>query len=512
MSRGGKAIEGRLLDDPRVAAMLARVSDFTLSETDAEGICTRFEPYSDLYTLAPPTEIIGQRLDYYYPPQERANGMYERFLAAARANGRVEGEGWRYRIDGTRRWMRFSIEARRDEAGEITGFVGVSYDVTHERDSARKLYASEEAMRFLVNGLTGHAIYMLDPDGAVTNWNAGAERLKGYIAEEIVGQHFSCFYTEEDRAAGLPARALAIARDEGRFEGEGWRIRKDGSRFRAHVLIQPLVDYEDKFVGFAKMTRDITAEHRAAEDLADAREKLAQTQRLRSLGELTGGIAHDFNNLLTVIRGSAELLSRPGFDEAKRGRQLRAIIETADRAAELTGQLLAFARRQPLQPRALDLNEQIAGMAELLGRTLGKPIAIRTRLTPDLWSITADPAQLHSVILNAAINARDAIAGQGSVTFITENVAAPEGDCVRLAIVDDGEGMSPEVRARVFEPFFTTKPVGKGTGLGLSQAYGFAAQSGGRIEIDSAPGEGTTLSLYLLHVLVFRLVSALFWE
>ncbi|MDB5720509.1 MAG: hypothetical protein JWP15_1127, partial [Alphaproteobacteria bacterium] len=316
-------------------------------------------------------------------------------------------------------------------------------------------------------------------------------------AEEIVGKHFSNFYTPEDRAAGEPARALQTALTEGKYEREAWRIRKDGTRFWAHILIDPIRDDDGHLVGFAKVTRDITERRRAQEELEEARLALFQSQKMQALGELTGGIAHDFNNLMTVIRGSADLLRRDHLPPEKRRRYLEAIIETADRAATLTNHLLAFGRRQALKPEVVDLNLRLDAFGEVLGRTLGGAIDVRLDLEPGLWPVEVDPTQLETALLNAAFNSRDAMPEGGRIVLSTRNVSNAGGDEVRVAISDTGEGMDPAVIGRAFEPFFTTKPVGKGTGLGLSQIHGFAAQSGGHAEIESERGEGTTISLFL---------------
>ncbi|MGZ8326282.1 MAG: ATP-binding protein [Allosphingosinicella sp.] len=235
------------------------------------------------------------------------------------------------------------------------------------------------------------------------------------------------------------------------------------------------------------------------EERAHAEEQLRQAQKMQALGQLTGGIAHDFNNLLTVIQGSADILRRPGIAEAKRIRFAEAIVQTAGRAAALTAQLLAFARRQPLQPEVIDLNAKIEGMTDLLDRTLGERVEIRTDLTEGLCAIEVDPAQLESAILNVAVNARDAMPEGGTLTLRTGE-APPLADgrpAIFVAVSDNGTGIDEDVLSRVFEPFFTTKSVGKGTGLGLSQVYGFAAQPGGDVQVESVVGEGTTVTLIL---------------
>jgi len=348
----------------------------------------------------------------------------------------------------------------------------------------------DQRFQLLVNAVTDYAIYMLEPDGTVASWNPGARRFKGYEADEILGRNFSCFFTEEDRVAGLPQLALDTAAREGRFEAEGVRLRKDGSRFWVNAVIDPIRDEAGNLLGFAKITRDITERRAAQEELEHARAQLFQAQKLQALGELTGGIAHDFNNLLTVIRGSAELLRTEGLAETKRRRYLDAIIETADRATNLTSHLLAFGRRQPLKPEVIDLNLRLDAFVEMVSRTIGSRIGIVLDPSPELWPVEIDATQLETALLNAAINARDAMPDGGCLTISAHNAPGRGGgaDMVCVCLADTGDGISKEVLERVFDPFFTTKPVGKGTGLGLSQIHGFAAQSGGHAEIDSVLG------------------------
>jgi len=229
-----------------------------------------------------------------------------------------------------------------------------------------------------------------------------------------------------------------------------------------------------------------------------AEDQLRQAHKMQALGQLTGGIAHDFNNLLTVIQGSADMLRRPGLDEAKRVRFAEAVVQASSRAAALTGQLLAFARRQPLQPEIIDVNDLIRDMTDLLDRTLGERIEVRTILSPDTCTVEADRAQLESALLNVAVNARDAMPGGGILTIRTASIdEAQSGKMIALSVSDSGVGMDEDTLGRAFEPFFTTKATGKGTGLGLSQVYGFASQSGGDVRIDSVAGEGTTVTLLL---------------
>jgi PAS domain S-box-containing protein len=357
---------------------------------------------------------------------------------------------------------------------------------------------------------------MLDPHGVVTNWNAGAERIKGYRASEIVGQHFARFYTDADRAAGTPSRALETAAREGTFQAEGFRVRKDGSEFWANVVINPIRDEDGTLMGFAKITRDVTERRQAAQALERAQEQLAQAQKMEGIGQLTGGVAHDFNNLLTVIIGNLESLQRalqaPVPDGDRLARSVENAMRGAQRAASLTQRLLAFSRRQPLDPKPVDAGRLVIGMSELLRRTLGEQVAIETVLAGGLWRVLADPNQLEIGILNLAVNARDAMPNGGKLTIETANAYLDEayaaaqtevvpGQYVVISISDTGSGMTKEVQAHAFEPFYTTKDIGHGTGLGLSQVYGFVKQSGGHVKLYSEAELGTTVKLYLPRLL-----------
>ena len=374
---------------------------------------------------------------------------------------------------------------------------------------------AEGRFQHLVEGVTDYALYMLHPDGTVANWNTGAERIKGYSAAEIVGRHFGTFYTDEDRAAGKPALALKTAQQEGKFEAEGQRVRKDGSRFWASVVINPIRGRDGKLIGFAKITRDVSERRQAQQELQRAQEALAQAQKMEGIGQLTGGVAHDFNNLLTVILGNLETAQRATSTNPNPDRLARALEHAtlgAQRAASLTQRLLAFSRRQPLDPKPIDAGRLVTGMSELLRRTLGEQVVVETVLGGGLWRIHADPNQLEIGILNLAVNARDAMPNGGRLTIETANTHLDEayaamqtevipGQYVVISISDTGIGMDRETLARAFEPFFTTKDIGHGTGLGLSQVYGFAKQSGGHIKIYSEPGHGTTVKLYLPRLL-----------
>lgn len=360
----------------------------------------------------------------------------------------------------------------------------------------------------LVQSVVDYAIFMLDEEGNISSWNPGAERIKGYSTDEILGEHFSRFYTPEDQEKQVPQKALETARREGRFTAEGWRLRKDGTRFWASVVIDPVKENE-KIVGFAKVTRDLTERREAQLELERSQEALFQSQKMEAVGQLTGGLAHDFNNLLTGITGSLDLLkmrlAQGRINELER--YITAAQGAAGRAAALTHRLLAFARRQTLQPKAVNANTLLSGMEELIRRTVGPNLKMEAVLAAGLWNCVCDPNQLENAILNLCINARDAMPQGGTLTVETANTwvddtAAKErdmerGQYVAICVTDTGSGMSPEVTARAFDPFFTTKPAGQGTGLGLSMVYGFAKQSNGQVRIYSELGHGTTVKIYL---------------
>ena len=368
--------------------------------------------------------------------------------------------------------------------------------------SFAQLTESERRFRLLVEAVTDYAIFMLDPAGRVVKWNPGAQRIKGYTADEIVGQHISRFYTDEDRRDGVPDRAIATAARTGKFEGEGWRVRKDGTHFWANVVIDAIRNEHGELIGFAKVTRDRT-EQRAAE------ERLRQAQKMEAVGQLTGGVAHDFNNLLTVISGNLEALQRRLSERGDQHlqRMVNSAITASSRAAVLTHQLLAFSRRQPLLPKSISINTMITGMADLVRRILPESIAIETVLVGGIWPTFVDANQLENSLLNLAVNARDAMPDGGKLTIeganvhLDEHYAAtadvPAGQYVGIFVSDSGVGMPQDIIGKAFEPFFTTKDVGQGTGLGLSQVYGFVRQSGGHVKIYSEVGIGTTVKIYL---------------
>ena len=487
--------------------LIQGVMDYAIYMLDPDGRVVSWNPGAEHIKGYSASEIIGEHFSRFYTAEERDGGLPERSLRIAEEAGRFKIEGWRQRKDGTRFWATVVIDPIY-QAGKLVGFAKITRDITEQREAQQALLESERRFRLLVESVVDYAIFMLDPNGIVTNWNVGAQRIKGYTAAEIIGRHFSTFYTPEEIEAGDPVTALSTARREGRYDAEAWRLRKDGSRFWASVVIDAIYD-RGELVGFAKITRDLTERREAQLQLERSREQLFQSQKMEAVGQLTGGLAHDFNNLLTGISGSLDLLKLRVAQgrTAELDRYMTAARASTDRAAALTHRMLAFARRQALDPRPTDPTRLVVEMKELVERTVGPQIKVTTQLALAPWTILCDPHQLENALLNLCINARDAMPDGGEITVEVANLTLddfagrmrdlPPGDYVSLGISDTGTGMSPEVASRAFDPFFTTKPLGLGTGLGLSMTYGFARQSGGQVRIHSQVGEGTTVRMLL---------------
>jgi PAS domain S-box-containing protein len=494
-----------LSDDGRYRLLIEAVTDYAIYMLDPTGIVSSWNPGAQRFKGYTANEIVGQHFSRFYAEEDRAAGLPARALAIATQEGKFESEGWRIRKDGTRFWAYVVIDPIRDANGKILGFAKITRDLTERRAAEEDLRRSEEQFRLLVEGVTDYAIYLLDADGRVSSWNSGAQRIKGYLPVEIIGSHFSQFYTEEDRGTGEPEKALATARREGRFEKEGWRVRKDGSRFFAHVIIDPIRGDDGKILGYAKITRDITERREAQIKLEQTREALLQSQKMDAIGQLTGGVAHDFNNLLMAVLGSLELLRKRLPDDPKLIHLLDNAVKGAQRGANLTKRMLAFARRQDLKQEAVDVAELVGGMTDLLERSLGPSVDIITRFPPTLRPIRADANQLEMALLNLAVNARDAMPDGGQIVLAAEQhqaaagntIGLEPGNYVRLSVTDTGSGMDESTLRRAVEPFFTTKGPGKGTGLGLPMVHGLTEQFGGKFTLQSRKGKGTTAELWL---------------
>ena len=487
----------------RFELLVQSITDYAIYMLDPTGVVASWNAGAERFKGYKTDEIVGQHFSRFYTDEDRIADIPALALRTAEQEGRFEAEAWRLRKDGTRFWANVVIDPIRNLAGDLIGFAKVTRDLTERRAGEEALRRSEERFRLLVQSVTDYAIYMLDVDGYVASWNAGAERFKGYRADEIIGRHFSSFYTGEDRASGIPAKALEQARSKGRFEAEGWRVRKDGTHFWASIVIDPVRDPSGTLIGFAKITRDLTERRRSQLALEQAQEAFFHAQKMDAIGKLTGGVAHDFNNLLAAIVGSLDLARRKLAEGGDVSRFIDNAMKAAERGATLTQRMLAFARKQELQLETVDPAALVRGMAELLQRTIGGGVRIDTQFPLVVKRVHADPAQLELALLNLAVNARDAMQDGGRIVIAAreEHVGAGEGlkpgNYVCLSVSDTGGGMDAATLARATEPFYTTKGVGKGTGLGLSMVHGFAEQCGGKLMLDSRLGEGTTADIWL---------------
>ena len=434
------------------------------------------------------------------------------------------------RPDGTRALFLPYPTPLRDASGTLVGAVNLLVDISDQ--------AAAETARARLAAIiesSDDAIVSKDLNGIVQSWNRGAETIFGYLAEEMIGRPIAVLFPperlhEEDMILG---RLRAGERID---HFETVRRHKDGHEIDISVTISPIRDGTGRIIGASKIARDITYQKRAeavlrdlnetlerrvaerTRELAEAVEReraqaaereraeaaLRQSQKLEAVGQLAAGMAHDFNNLLTSILGILELIDKR-VPEERVHKLVQLAVRSVQRGAKLNEQVLAFSRKQHLSPKTVDLNGLVAGIEDMLVRTLGGTVEVTTALTPDLWPTLVDPQQLELAILNLAINARDAMPFGGKVLIETRNIKAIEidrclnmkpGDYARLSVSDTGIGMSEEVLARACEPFYTTKAPGKGSGLGLAQVYGLAHQSGGGMQIRSTVGEGTSIELY----------------
>ena len=432
----------------RLELLVDAVIDYALYLLNPNGEIVSWNPGARRLKGYEAEEVIGRKFHNFFTAEDQARSFPDHALEMAARNGHFESEGWRVRKDGSRFWALAVIDAIQGDNGELLGFVKITRDMTERREAERRALESEARFRQLVQGVVDYAIFHLDQEGIISSWNAGAERIKGYAANEIIGSHFSRFYTPEDREAGVPRQALATARSVGRFEAEGWRVRKDGSRFWASVIIDAIRNDAGELIGFAKITRDITERMEAQRSLRETQEQLAASQKMEAVGQLTGGIAHDFNNLMMVVLGNLETAQRNArqTDNSNLQRALTHAMRGAQRASSLTQRLLAFSRRATLNPKPLDLNKFMVGSAEFLKRALGEMIDIETVGSAGLWTVEVDSDQLEVALLNLAINARDAMPAGGKLTVEAANAILDREYCKMNLEVSPGQYVMVSVR------------------------------------------------------------------
>jgi two-component system, cell cycle sensor histidine kinase and response regulator CckA len=407
--------------------------------------------------------------------------------------------------DGGSRWVEINARAVTGGDGGVLYYEGSLQDIEDRKVAEEALRETTQTLQTIIEA-SPLAIVVLDPAGRVTLWNPAAERMFGWSEEEAVGRP-NPIVPEENREESRRLRERVLGGET--ITGADIRRRKkDGSPIDINVFAAPLRDETGFIRGIMSVIEDVTERRQAEEERRSLEEQLRHAQRLEAVGRLAGGIAHDFNNFLTVIEGYCGLLLLRMSDDASERKEVDGIRKAGDRAAALVRQLLAFGRRQVLQPKALCLNHVVSGMVPMLRRLIGEDIEILTVLDPGIWTVKADPGQIEQVLMNLAVNARDAMPGAGTLILETSNIrfdnaracgsfTVRAGSYVMLAVSDTGCGMDEETRTHLFEPFYTTKEPGKGTGLGLATAYGIVKQSGGYIFAYSEAGRGATFKIYL---------------
>ena len=479
--------------------------------TDADGRATWFNERVYAYAGLIEGQLDAEGWWAIVHPDDRERVARE-WLAAVTAVGSYQCEYRLRRADGTYRWFLGRGQPVVAGDGAVLRWVGTSTDIDDQKRVMAELVSFNEALERRVAERTAEhdrvwrnsrdLLVVVGEDGIFRAANPAWEAILGYGPAEVVGRHFGEFIWPDDVELTQAALERAVStgpltdfenryrHKEGHPRWISWRTAIEGDLVYAYG-------------------RDVTAEKAQGEALRQAEEALRQSQKLEAVGQLTGGVAHDFNNLLTIIRSSVDFLRRPDLPEERRSRYLIAVSETVDRAAKLTGQLLAFARRQALKPETLDVGARLRSVADLLDTVTGARIRIVTELPDRPCFVKVDLSQFETALVNMAVNARDAMEGEGTLTLrLDRGVSLPairghagaQGPFAAVSLHDTGSGIAPAVLAHVFEPFFTTKEVGKGTGLGLSQVFGFAKQSGGDVAVDSTPGRGTTFTLYLPEV------------
>jgi PAS domain S-box-containing protein len=492
-------------------SFVAGLDEYALLLLDPEGHIITWNVGAELIAGYRTEEIIGRHFSCFYLPEDVSAGKPERELGAAAAVGRYETIGERVRKNGSRYPAEVLITAVRGPDDTLLAFGTITRDITERVAAETVMKASEGRLRNLIATVldtVGDGLITVDRNGIIQSFNKACVSLFGYTADEAVGQNIrillpEAYYNDHERDI-----SAYLATGAPRTIGAGHEVmgqRKDGSTFPMELAVG-----ESPFTGdhaFVGIIRDVT-ERREAET---QREQLRQSQKMEAVGQLTGGLAHDFNNLLAIIIGNLDMLRELRSEDPVTDELVRDALESALRGADLTRRLLAFARRQPLQPERVDINEVIGAIVRLLARTLGENISIEMSLSPSVWPVQIDRAQFEAVIANLATNARDAMPRGGVLLIDTRNGHLDEasavahadvtpGDYVVVEVSDSGTGMPPEILSRIFEPFFTTKEQGQGTGLGLSMVFGFMKQSGGHITVYSEPANGTTFRLYLPRV------------
>ena len=477
-------------------SLVQSVRDYAIFVLDPTGVVSTWNPGAERLKYYKAEEIIGKHFSIFYPEQDKRAGKPDMELRVAAEVGRFEDEGWRLRKDGSRFWANVIITAIRNEDGNLVGFGKITRDVTERR-------AAEQRYRLLVEGVTDYAIYSLDKHGFITSWNSGAQRIKGYTADEIVGKHFSQFYTREDAAARLPWRVLEIAEKEGHFEGEGWRVRKDGTRFWSSVVVTAIHDEEGNLSGFSKVTRDITDRKKLLDELQEhTRELEIQiAERERTNAELEAfsySVSHDLRAPLRAIEGFASALEEDygaELDETAKD-YLKQIQSASIRMNRLVQDLLDYGRlnRIELVLQPVDIKLTIEQLVQQLN-VGGSVLILEGEMDRKVLAHEPTLIQIFTNLISNALKFQKP-GVKPKVVVRSEDVSNGR---VRISLIDNGIGIAPQHRERIFNVFERLHGMDEfpGTGIGLAIVKRGVERMGGRVGVDSVLGQGSTFWLEL---------------
>nr|WP_325540405.1 PAS domain S-box protein [Ramlibacter sp.] len=478
--------------EQRLQLLIDAVTDYGIFVLDPEGHISSWNSGAQRLKGYSREEILGHHFSVFYPPEAVAAGWPQEELRRAAALGRFEDEGWRLRKDGTRFWANVVITALREPDGTLAGYAKITRDLTERRRHEEELRQSEQRLRLLVESVRDYAIFMLDPEGFVRSWNGGAQAIKGYTADEVIGRHYRMFYTPEEAAMGKPERKLALARDQGRVEDEGWRVRKDGTLFWANVIVTAMRDSEGRLLGYAKVTRDMT-ERRRLEELESSS---------RRMNEFLAMLAHELRNPLAPIRNAVTIMQL----ESIASPALRNVRDVIDRQltqiTRLVDDLLDVGR---LTTGKIKLRKELLRLSDVVMRSVetARPVieARRHRLELDMPSasvyVQGDSVRLSQVLQNLLVNAAKYTPDGGLI-----RLALAEGDgFATVTISDNGRGIEPSQLDRIFELFMQAETGSggeSGLGIGLTLARSLVELHGGSLEASSSgPGQGSTFTVRL---------------
>jgi PAS domain S-box-containing protein len=478
--------------------MAQRVRDYAIFLLDVEGRVMSWNTGAQLIKQYLPEEIIGRHFSTFYTPEDIQRKWPDHELKVAQREGRFEDEGWRVRKDGSRFWAGVTLTALRDEAGRLVAFSKITRDMTQRKLEQERLRESEERFRLLVEGVQDYAVYMLSPEGVVTSWNAGARRIKGYDAAEVIGGHVSRFYLEEDVEASKPWSELAIAREHGRTEDEGWRVRKDGSTFWARVVVSALHSPDGRLTGFAKVTQDLS-QRRHSEALEDT---------ARRINDFIAVLAHELRNPLAPIRNAAEVLKSLKPGDAGQEAMVQAIDRQSAQLARLVDDLLDISR---ITRGALSIQAESVDVADIVSRAVEavRPLVESEKHTLKVSApsgalvVHGDRVRLTQALTNVLGNAARYTDPGGQIVLRVEVGAGQAGrETVRIQVQDTGRGIEPALLGSVFGMFVQGRdPVsraGSGLGIGLALARSIVELHHGTLVGESpGAGKGSTFTLEL---------------